>query len=72
MEKKYVIDNPKLMAEWNYEKNIDLDPSKLTLGSDQKPWWKCSNGHEWEAQIRARVRGNGCPECAKEKRKKSK
>ena len=36
MEKKYVIDNPKLMAEWNYEKNIDLDPSKLTLGSNKK------------------------------------
>ena len=24
------------MVEWNYEKNIDIDPSKLTLGSGKK------------------------------------
>lgn len=64
MEKKYLIDNPKLIAEWNYEKNIDLDPSKLTLGSNKKVWWICSKGHEWEAVIANRIKGTGCPFCS--------
>ena len=63
MEKKYLIDNPKLMAEWNFEKNIDLDPSKITLGSGKKVWWKCKKGHEWEASTSSRNKGSGCPYC---------
>lgn len=66
MEKKYLIDNPKLMAEWNYEKNIDIDPSKLTIGSGKKIWWKCKKcKNEWQASINNRVgKGSGCPYCS--------
>lgn len=64
MEKKYLIDNPKLMAEWNYEKNMGIDPSKITLGSGKKVWWICSKGHEWQAMINNRSKGNGCPYCS--------
>ena len=67
MEKKYITDNPNLIAEWNYEKNIDLDPSKITLGSGKKVWWKCSKGHEWEAIINNRYKGRGCPYCSNKK-----
>ncbi len=35
-EKKYVSDNAQLMAEWNYEKNWDLDPNTITCGSSKK------------------------------------
>ena len=37
-EKKYIIDNAELMAEWNWEKNdeLELDPKTLTLGSGKK------------------------------------
>ena len=65
-EKKYIIDNAELMAEWNWEKNIKLnfDPKTLTLGSNKKVWWKCSIGHEWQATISNRNYGNGCPYCA--------
>ena len=65
-EKKYVIGNAKLMAEWNWERNNELnfDPETLTLGSGQKVWWKCSKGHEWQATIANRNNGNGCPYCA--------
>jgi hypothetical protein len=71
-EKKYLIDNPTLMAEWNWEKNneLGLDPKTLTLGSGKKVWWKCDKGHEWQATIASRNHGNGCPYCYKEKRKK--
>ena len=65
-EKKYVIDNAELMAEWNWEKNIefDFDPKLLTVGSGKKVWWKCSKGHEWQATIDRRSQGKGCPYCS--------
>ena len=62
--------NPKLASEWNYEKNGDLIPEDFTAGSNIKVWWKCSNGHEWQATIASRNSGNGCPICYNEKRKK--
>ena len=64
-EKQYVSDNARLMAEWNWEKNNELgfDPSKLTYGSGMKVWWKCSNGHEWQAVVRDRNKGTCCPIC---------
>ena len=63
-EKKYIIDNAELMAEWNWERNTDFNPSQLTLGSGQKVWWKCSKEHEWQAAIVNRNKGNGCPYCS--------
>ena len=62
--------NPDLAKEWNYEKNGSLLPTQVIAGSVKKVWWKCNKGHEWRAIVRSRVRGNGCPECAKMKRKK--
>jgi len=68
-EKKYIIDNPVLMAEWNWEKNneLGLDPKTLTLGSGKKAWWKCSKGHEWQASMNSRSTGRACPYCANKK-----
>ena len=68
-EKKYIIDNPVLMAEWNWEKNneLGLDPKTLTLGSGKKVWWKCNKGHEWLARIADRNNGKGCPYCSNQK-----
>ena len=65
-EKRYVSDNAQLMAEWDWEKNNELvlDPSQLTLGSHKKVWWKCSKGHEWQAVIKDRNSGKGCPYCS--------
>lgn len=62
--KKYIIDNAELMAEWNWERNKDVIPSQLTLGSHKKVWWKCSKGHEWQAEIKSRNIGKGCPYCS--------
>ncbi|MBQ9977770.1 MAG: hypothetical protein IJP21_04195 [Clostridia bacterium] len=68
-EKKYVIDNAELMAEWNWEKNNELhfDPKTLTLGSGQKVWWKCIKGHMWQATICNIANGRGCPYCSGKK-----
>ena len=62
--------NPTLAMEWNYEKNNGLTPADVSPGSNKKVWWKCREGHEWQAMINNRNRGRGCPICAKEKRKK--
>lgn len=64
--------NPILAKEWNYEKNNGLTPVDVMPNSRKKVWWKCSNGHEWQATIDHRNKGTGCPQCAREKRKSPK
>ena len=55
---------PELAAEWNYEKNGTVSPEKVMAGSQRKVWWKCSNGHEYQAAILHRKHGHGCPYCS--------
>lgn len=55
---------PNLMREWHQTKNHGLDPAKISAHSHQKAWWQCEKGHEWQAQIKSRVNGSGCPICA--------
>ena len=59
--------NPVLAAEWNYEKNEDLTPKDVTKGSGKKVWWRCSEGHEWQASIANRNYENDCPICQNKK-----
>ena len=54
----------KLLSEWDKDKNKDLNPSEVLAGSHSKAWWICSKGHSWEAQIKSRVQGAGCPFCS--------
>ena len=61
--------NQPLAAEWNYEKNQELDPSVISPNSHKKAWWRCQFGHEWEAEIKSRNQGNGCPICRTRKKK---
>ena len=63
-EKKYISDNEDLMKEWDYEKNIGLDPQKMTLHSNIKAWWKCSKNHSYHKTIDNRTNGSGCPYCS--------
>ncbi len=62
-EKKYIVDNSTLMAEWNWEKNSELIPEHFLANSNKKVWWKCVKGHEWEARIADRNKGRNCPFC---------
>ncbi len=55
---------PELVKEWNFEKNTRLSPSQVTSGSQERVWWKCEKGHEWETSIATRTRGRGCPVCS--------
>ncbi|MBA3330921.1 MAG: zinc-ribbon domain-containing protein, partial [Actinobacteria bacterium] len=33
--------NRDVAAEWHPEKNVDLSPDDVTLGSGKKVWWQC-------------------------------
>ena len=68
MEKRkdtsFIANDARLLAEWDWEKNGDVDPSKVPTGSHRKLWWKCNKGHSWQAITFNRARGGtGCPVC---------
>ena len=65
-EKKYIIDNAELMAEWDWEKNNELgfNPNEITSHSGKKVWWVCANGHSFDATVANRANGKGCPYCS--------
>lgn len=67
--------NPKLMTEWDFERNnaIGLFPYNVGPGTIKKAWWKCPKGHpSYYAAISSRTGGNtrqgtGCAVCANKK-----
>lgn len=59
--------NSDLVKEWDYNKNNDITPQLITNGSNKKAWWRCLQGHSYEAYIPHRVNGSGCPYCAGKK-----
>ena len=61
---------PELAKEWHPTKNGTLKPNMVSCGSGKKVWWICKNGHEWQAIIKNRSKGNGCPYCSGRKKPK--
>ncbi|WP_328436199.1 zinc-ribbon domain-containing protein [Nocardia puris] len=57
---------PAVAAEWDPDRNGDLTPDQVVVGSNKKAFWLCtSHGHSWEAKISERTRGGtGCPVCS--------
>ena len=62
-ETDLATNKPDLVQEWDFEKNTNIYPFEVTLGSQKKVWWKCNKGHSWIASISDRTRGRGCPYC---------
>lgn len=54
--------NPILAKE--VSPNSKIKSTEITAFSNRKILWRCRNGHEWEAKINNRSRGNGCPKCS--------
>ncbi len=54
--------NSRLLDEWDYGKNT-VKPSEIPKTYKEKMFWKCSEGHEWEATVYNRINGTGCPIC---------
>lgn len=58
---------PRLAGEWHTERNGQLTPAMVSYSSGKKVWWKCAKGHEWQASVSHRYRGNNCPYCSGKK-----
>lgn len=57
--------HPDLMADWDFQWNVDINPEKIRPGSNQRVWWKCSTcDHRWEARVYSRSQGRGCIKCS--------
>jgi len=54
---------PRLVREWS-SRNLPLLPKAISYGSNRKVWWRGSCGHEWQAVVKNRVNGSGCPYCS--------
>ena len=53
-----------LLQQWDVERNGPLTPQSVSFGSHRKLWWQCEKGHQWQAAVKSRVSGAGCPHCA--------
>jgi Probable Zinc-ribbon domain len=53
---------PNLLSQWSNKNN--KSPFEYSFGSEEKVWWICEKGHEWEISPNSRTRGSGCPYCA--------
>lgn len=54
---------PELAKQWDAAKNAPLTPADVTPHTRRKVWWKCAQGHEWQASVHSRAQGTGCPIC---------
>ena len=69
MKKSITNTHPEIVLQWHTSRNEKLNPNDFTKGSHTKIWWQCevNESHVWQAQIKSRANGNGCPICGKEK-----
>lgn len=63
---KPIVDHG-LLVEWHPSLNPGLNPRTLSAAYNRKLWWLCRIGHEWQATLRSRIQGGGCPDCEKNK-----
>lgn len=68
-KKIMVSEVPFLMAQWDFEKNLEFDPNTITAGSNKRPFWKCKKcGYSWQASAKSRYTADGrCPCCESNK-----
>lgn len=56
---------PELLSQWDGAGNGGLAPDGVSAGSGLRAWWRCGQGHRWQARVSARAAmGRGCPFCA--------
>ena len=60
---------PDLLAYWDYTKNADLDPKKISIYSRKEAWWTCAHGHSYTMPIYKKVHAKtaACSVCTGKK-----
>ncbi len=67
--KKVCIDNclatkyPEIAKEWHPTKNGKLTPYDVVSGGNTRRWWRCREGHVWNATVNDRTWHHNCPKC---------
>ncbi|KZF13365.1 hypothetical protein A2J03_15460 [Rhodococcus sp. EPR-157] len=57
---------PAIAHQWHPTRNGEKRPETTKPGSSTKVWWRCAEGHEWQAIPKSRTGlGSGCPVCAR-------
>jgi superfamily II DNA or RNA helicase len=63
-EKSLAATSPAVAAEWHPKRNGEVTPAQVDADHLMNAWWLCPNGHEYQATVRSRARGNRrCPTC---------
>lgn len=70
----FATTQPHLLKEWHPIKNSNASASAISQWANILLWWKCSKNenHEWEAKVRDRSKGSGCPKCGNKNSKPEK
>ena len=56
-----------LLDEWDFDKNSDFSPERISRSSMYSVWWKCPLNHSWKAKISERaIEGKSCRVCETE------
>ncbi len=60
-------DYPNIVKEWHPKLNGNLKPENIpSTKSKDEYYWRCKAcGHSWKASLYERIRGTGCPACAR-------
>jgi rubredoxin len=68
--KQYLINERELMNDWDLDKNQDLNPADLLVGSNKRAAWICQLcNNKWKTAIHQRaIRKTGCRKCSSRKR----
>lgn len=65
---RFISDNPQLLSEWDYEKNTNISPDKVSVGSRTIVNWICPDCHgSYSCYAYNRNAGKGCPYCSGKK-----
>ena len=57
------LEHPEVASQWSPRNEYTLE--EVSRGSDRRPWWRCSVGHEWQTTVLSRVAlRTGCPFCS--------
>jgi hypothetical protein len=60
---QFMASDMTLVTQWHPTKNGNLNPRKVASDWCESVWWICQKGHEWQATIKNRLKGSGCPVC---------
>jgi len=56
---------PEIAAQYHPDNKINI--KNISIGSSRNVKWICDKGHVWNAIVKRRVRGDGCPTCSNRK-----